>query len=144
MSRFETINVRMRFEGKYLPHPATGCWNWTGAKNADGYAAFWDGESQISGHRFSYIVYRGEIPSDLQIDHLCRNRGCVNPYHLEAVTGKINQHRGRGSWTHCKLGHEILGLSKSGRRFCKECQRRRQSIFDKLRIRKTKSKPVIL
>jgi hypothetical protein len=115
----------MRFESKYLPHPVTGCWTWLAAKTADGYGVFWHDGLQLRAHRFVYEVYRGEIPEDLQIDHLCRNRGCVNPYHLEAVTAKVNIERGRGSWTHCARGHEIDGLNSAGKRFCKECQRER-------------------
>ena len=130
--RFVECNVRMRFEKKYLPHPATECWNWLGALNQDGYSAFWDGKRQISGHRFSYHVYRGNLLPELEIDHLCRNRRCVNPHHLEQVTSKINSERGRGALTHCSRGHLIDGLNSAGKRFCRECQRQRSAAWESI------------
>jgi hypothetical protein len=86
------------------------CWNWTASKNRR-YGAFKVGGRQgrnIAAHRFAYEMLVGEIPEDLVLDHLCRNKKCVNPDHLEPVTQRINVHRhfemiGR---THCKNGHE--------------------------------------
>jgi len=89
------------------------CWNWRGHKNAYGYGDFKINEKHLQAHRFSYELIKGKIPEGLQLDHLCRNRSCVNPDHLEAVTSKVNLLRGKGLTsqnarkTHCIHGHEF-------------------------------------
>jgi len=96
-----------RFRSFVLPEPNSGCWLWTGKLTNSGYSEFWaDGRGRL-GHRVSYQLYRGEIRAGLEIDHLCRVPICVNPGHLEAVTHKVNQERGRGARGRCKRGHEF-------------------------------------
>lgn len=65
------------------------CWLWRGATNKSGYGNFWDGERNVSAHRFAF----GEVPEGLEIDHLCSVRNCVNPDHMEAVTHAENVRR---------------------------------------------------
>jgi hypothetical protein len=112
------------------------CWQWTASDNGHGYGHFYlgggrnDKRSEYS-HRISYILYKGEIPDGLEIDHLCRNRRCVNPDHLEAVTSKINCLRGdslsaqRARQKVCKRGHPLSGdnlYEAGGRRMCRTCR----------------------
>lgn len=85
-------------------------------------------------HRLSYEYYIGPIGQDLQIDHLCRNRKCVNPAHLEPVSGSENIRRSRrhraGGRTHCSRSHPLaddnLYIKPNGKRVCRQCERIRK------------------
>ena len=114
----------------------TNCWNWTGALNTDGYGQIKIKQKYYQVHRLSYENSKGKIPVGLQIDHLCRNRKCVNPDHLEVVTIKENVMRSNGfpaqnsRKTRCPQGHEYskenTGISKLHNftaRYCKACKR---------------------
>ena len=112
-----------------------GCWIWKGCNRGDGYGAFSIRGRGILPHRFGYELSKGEIPKGLQIDHLCRNRLCVNPEHLEAVSQKENILRGDSAITrnrlktHCPRGHPLIAgnldnyEAKKGYRYCLICRR---------------------
>ena len=84
-------------------------------------------------HRYAYELTRGPVPEGMEIDHLCRNRACANPTHLEPVTHAENVRRGNGGWnsrakTHCPQNHpydEANTGHGSGRRHCRTCGRER-------------------
>ena len=117
-----------------------GCWQWTSATTHDGYGQFRvgsrkdDTEKVVYAHRWSYEKLIGPIPTPLSLDHLCRNRACVNIVHLEAVTIRENILRGNGlaarqaRRTHCPYGHPYSGdnlyLKRNGARQCIECRQR--------------------
>jgi hypothetical protein len=105
-----------RFREKVGPPTEEGCWPWAGFLHPSGYGMFYRGrvEGRARGcraHRFAYETFVGPIPEGLTIDHLCRNRWCVNPEHLEPVTNGENVLRGVGPpaenarKTHCDNGH---------------------------------------
>jgi hypothetical protein len=98
-----------RFWAKVVKQ-ATPCWTWTAGQLNGGYGQFkLSADSVVSAHRFAYELVRGPIPDGLTIDHLCKNRLCVNPEHLEAVTMGDNIRRATSSnreKTHCANGHE--------------------------------------
>ena len=111
-----------RFWDKVDIGTITGCWEWTAAKNSNGYGCFGiDGRSQLA-HRLAYEAEVGPIPEGLTIDHLCRNRLCVNPSHLEPVTVAENNRRASRLITHCKRGHELVSTPSGRQRRCPICE----------------------
>ena len=65
---------------------SAGCWSWTGQTNQKGYGRLWNGDRLVLAHRFSFEAHIGPVPDGLEVGHLCRNRRCVNPAHLQAMT----------------------------------------------------------
>ena len=112
--------------------PNSGCWLWLLSDGSHGYpqgsVPIVTGERVTLAHRLSYLARHGEIPSGYDIDHLCRNRCCVNPDHLEAVTRHSNRARQFGIATAadhvsadgCPKGHGPYRIV-SGRQVCPGC-----------------------
>ena len=107
------------------------CWEWTGRLAPTGYAyTTWRGRHWLA-HRAVYTALVGEIPDGMQIDHLCKNRRCCNPDHLEPVTQQENIRRSASGAHHaaktaCPAGHPYSGpnlrIDPYGRRKCRTCQ----------------------
>ena len=124
--------IEERIHSRYVADLSTRCWNWTGAVSAGSYGSiYYEGRMQ-KAHRVMWRLERGEIPDGLDLDHLCRNRLCVNPAHLEPVTRSENLRRSplmdrHSHLTHCLRGHEFTAdntrINRSGHRVCKICMR---------------------
>lgn len=135
------LNTRL---DRYTQRTET-CWNWVGTKYSTGYGkigmpmangVYVGGHKEVPAHRAMYERYVGPIPKGLDLDHLCRNRACVNPAHLEPVTRSVNLRRGAGvrgideRETHCPQGHEFtpantyIWAKEPTKKRCKTCANR--------------------
>jgi len=105
-----------------------GCWEWQGAKMGNGYGKVNINRKTPPVHRVVYEMFNGPVPKHLDMDHLCRNRGCANPEHLEPVTRSENLRRGLGGTrSHCPRGHALVGENVGSRRNCLTCKRARRA-----------------
>lgn len=126
----QTQPVIDRFLGR-ITIQSCGCWEWQGFLD-NGYGFFWVNGRNIRPQRFSFIHFtRTDIPKGFDLDHLCRNRSCVNPDHLEIVTRRENLQRGSPRYLYgtCWRGH-LLDESniywrkdRPGRWNCLQCRR---------------------
>lgn len=126
MMRVDELPIRLG--DKVIPEPMSGCWLFTGSL-FNGYGYGYDERTKKTrlAHRIVYELLVGPVPGGLQIDHLCRNRACVNPQHMEPVTLGENVLRGIGPTainarkTRCVRGHKYSHRDKN-QRFCRECR----------------------
>lgn len=108
---------------------STGCWNWKRSTSSGGYGVLYVSGKQQHAHRFAYSNIVGSIQEGPDLDHLCRNRKCCNPAHLEPVTRRENLLRGdtitakNAVKTHCPLGHEYNSENTILRRGSRECRK---------------------
>lgn len=139
-----------RFYSKIKINEKTNCWEWIGTILNNGYPQFILKYSKgiykkLLPYRISYLLYKGDLKEELELDHLCRNPICVNPEHLEQVTHGKNVNRGIG-WgginsrkTHCPQGHPYSGenllIEKNNRRRCKICKKIKDAKYHKKRLK---------
>lgn len=141
-----------------IPSDPTNCWNWHGSKGSCGYGQFilsarrGEKRVRISPYRFIWEYFHGPMPEGTEPDHLCNNRACCNPAHIEPVTHSENQRRsysrgrkrikrdypgGRQRGTHCPHNHEYTPqntiISSQGSVQCRECNRLRCAAYQSKR-----------
>lgn len=101
------------------------CRIYTGVIQSNGYGQFHLNGRREYAHRASYILFVGPIPDGLHIDHTCRNRACIEPSHLEAVTQEVNNQRAAAAnqRDHCRRGHPLEDAYRrsNGRPTCRTC-----------------------
>lgn len=134
---FEMTRYSDRFWLKVAKQP-NGCWEWQGAclHGGTSYGVFGYQGKNVLAHRFAYEELKGAIPSGYELDHLCRNKRCVNPDHLEVVTRSENTKRGllpgimrlrHLNKTQCPKGHPYnevnTYITPRGSRDCRICRR---------------------
>jgi hypothetical protein len=112
-----------------------GCWEWIGYVDGSGYGRFRGRHRQWeSAHRWFFEFLVGPVPDGMELDHLCRNRRCVNPRHLEPVTHRVNVLRGvsvpavNATKSACPAGHRYTATNTytyRGMRYCKACRHAR-------------------
>ena len=119
------------FEGRYATDGE--CWAWTEYRNVKGYGVFSTWKRKFGSelvHRVSYMLHVGPIPRGITVDHLCFNRACVRPDHLQLLSQQENASRQRKALaTHCNRGHEFTPENtyaytwpgKRGKRQCRTC-----------------------
>lgn len=132
MPKGDGLTYEQRFRTRYVVDRKTGCWNWTAGLNGKGYAYFWLNGGTRQAYKVAYVWKYGLVPKGLDLDHVCLNKKCVNPDHLEAVTRKEHTHRGSTlaainfRKTRCLRGHpftkENTFIKPSGARVCRTCQ----------------------
>jgi hypothetical protein len=160
--RRERAAVRMnsvdRLHGIARRHAPDACWLWDGKREVQGYGVGYHEKRVVKAHRLSFLLLRGAIPDGMELDHLCRNRACVNPAHLEPVRHVENVLRGvsptavNAGKSQCERGHpldeENVIARAGGGRSCRACLRevyypkRNQRRREKRRQRVSHGQPI--
>lgn len=115
-----------RFTSKYLV--VGNCWVWQSPLDRDGYGSFHFARKTRRAHRAAWFLYRGPIPAGMVVNHVCKNRACVNPQHLELLTARENALQDSLSpaslnarKTHCPKGHPFDRVYGK-QRYCSVCE----------------------
>ena len=132
-------SAECRFWDKVDRRDASGCWLWTAYSQASGYGRFCIGGARgdmVMSHRYAYQMLVGSIPDLMELHHLCGNRSCVNPTHLELSSHHLNILRGNSpaaanaKKTRCPAGHPYNNVNTyiqaNGGRRCRACDSKAQ------------------
>ena len=146
------VDYLERFWDKVEADPFSGCWTFNSMERS-GYGRIKINGKIFSAHRFIFELLNGKIPRKFELDHLCRNRACINPYHLEIVTRRENVLRGNSpqlarerqlAKRFCKFGHPFndknTRIRSNGARVCRKCDSELHSFLYHNRIKNTEKK----
>lgn len=126
--RVQRQTLPASFDGKYAI-TESGCWEWAAARQTNGYGSVWIGNGRTAlAHRVAYEALVGPIPDGLTIDHLCRNKACINPAHMEPVTAVENIQRAHQAVATCKAGHPLTQHPRKNQRWCQICDNARHAV----------------
>jgi hypothetical protein len=126
-------DIAIRLWAKVKVADALDCWEWIASLNSEGYGQIYHQGRPHRAHRIAYELLIADIPEGLTIDHLCRNRRCVNPWHMEPVPLSVNSSRASVGRTYtlkteCNNGHpysdDNVRIDPVGHRRCRQCERR--------------------
>lgn len=141
--------IALRFWSKVDRRGDDECWPWLGGITGQGYGRFCLSHTKhMPAHRFAYEATNGPVPSDLVMDHLCRNRSCCNPRHLEPVENRTNVLRGVGisaenaRKTYCKRGHPLTGRNLMPAIRVRECRQCKLDRAESYRAKKRSPRPL--
>lgn len=124
-----TARQRKNFFSKINIDSPDGCWHWTGYVSPRGYGHFSVMQKSFKAHRVALALNGVELIDGYTVDHVCRNRRCVNPKHLRQISFVENIMCGESPTAkyarlnHCKYGHPLKRVSWAKRRLCPICQR---------------------
>lgn len=133
LRREDVLHLKSKIQERLSIGGFDSCWEWKGTLNHDGYGIVFDGGKGRRVSRVMWVLHRGSLDGDITIDHLCRNRACANPRHLQPVSNKENTLRGFGPTAEnsrkeqCASGHWLDGdnliVTPEGWRRCRKCRR---------------------
>lgn len=123
----ESVSEIDRFWKYAMPEPNSGCWLWVGKQYRNGYGAMFFRGTTVPAHRASWQLFCGAIPEEMEIDHRCKNRPCVNPEHLRLATKAENLANRHLLKSHCRNGHPFTAdncyfENDGNTRRCKTCR----------------------
>jgi len=134
-------DVQDRILRNVSPHGS--CWQWQGARRSTGYGVIgWriNGRAYTQqAHRVAFAAWCGPIPEGAQLHHTCRNKWCVNPFHMEAVSRQAHSVRHAAERTHCKSGRHPwtrenqIHNGQCGALICRLCRNERMKEYSRVR-----------
>ncbi len=127
-------NIKDYVEDRSIPEPNSGCWLWLLSLGSHGYGQGWTKETGVTtAHRLSHIAFKGPIPEGFEVDHLCMNKVCVNPDHLEATSKSENLKRAAkaAGKTVCDTLAETLERRRSYKLAWQRADRAKRRTIDK-------------
>lgn len=148
-ARFTKVDAQRLWSRAIKLSGDDGCWGYYGQHDSYGYGVFCFARVQAKAHRVAWRIKTGRWPK-LEIHHMCRNKGCINPRHLQEVTRLQHWHLDRKNPETCRRGHTLAGRKRRNGltvRYCRDCERMRSRAYharhrDRINARKRAKRAV--